>query len=72
MLRLLQLRGLSQHQIADESGISQTVISRIVCGEQRNVSYEQGKSLERVVERWQSAPVVKSTERRKWGAGDAS
>ena len=40
--------GMTQTQIAKESGVPQPVISRLIGGKQNDLSYKDGKKIERV------------------------
>lgn len=67
LLRTLNSRGLSQHEIARRSGCPQPIISRIACGRQTDVWYSHGKALERLVEDTADLPSVPVAERTGWG-----
>lgn len=46
LLLFLTSSGLTQTQIAEESGVFQPVISRIVTGKQKDLSFKDGKKIE--------------------------
>lgn len=67
LLRTLNSKGLSQHEIARRSGCPQPVISRIACGRQTDVWYSHGKALEKLVEETVDLPTIPVAQRAGWG-----
>lgn len=52
LLIILVESGMTQTQIAKESGVPQPVISRLICQKQNDLSYTDGKKIERVFDEY--------------------
>lgn len=55
-IQLLHSRGYTQQKISEETGITQSSVSRILKDTQQSVQYEKGRALDLLIEKIHAQP----------------